>query len=418
MKQKTIFKYALVSFFAFAIIGCQTDSLDENELNNSIELDQRVSFNGTTSTPIKGQYIVVLKKGTFAKRNGKGIANYRRAEQSLKSDAIAKFSRANLTKDNIKVAYGFALEGFTAKLDEFQLNELQNDPRVESIEQDYFVIQNFSVIQAKPAGVGNGGGNTAQEIPYGINRVGAGQTYTGTKTAWIIDSGIDQDHPDLNVDTARSVSYVTGGGGSSPDDQNGHGTHVAGTVAAIDNSTGVVGVAAGANVVAVRVVNRRGGGSASWCVSGVDYVAANAQSGDVANMSLGYPANPSIDNAVLNAASQGIKFALAAGNDGAFAATGPSPSPARVNGTNIFTVSAMDVNDNFASFSNYGEPPVDFCAPGVAVKSCWKGGGYNTISGTSMASPHVAGLLMWGNISSDGTVNGDPDGSPDPIAHR
>nr|WP_321232916.1 S8 family serine peptidase [uncultured Psychroserpens sp.] len=419
MKQKTIFKYALVGIFALAIIGCQTDSLDEEELNNSNELNQQINFRGTTSTPIEGQYIVVLKEGTFNKKNGKGIENYRRAEQSLKSEAISRFSKANLKIDNIKNAYGFALEGFTAVLNESQLSELMNDPRVESIEQDHFVTQNFSVIKAKPDGVGNGGGgNAAQETPYGITRVGAGQTYTGTKTAWIIDSGIDQDHPDLNVDTARSVSYVTGGGGSSPDDQNGHGTHVAGTVAAIDNNIGVVGVAAGASVVSVRVVNRRGGGSASWCVSGVDYVAANAQSGDVANMSLGYPANPSIDNAVINAASQGIKFALAAGNDGTAAATGPSPSPARVNGSNIFTVSAMDINDNFASFSNYGEPPVDFCAPGVAVKSCWKGGGYNTISGTSMASPHVAGLLMWGNISSSGTVNGDPDGNPDPIAHR
>ncbi len=422
--KKINLKYAVLGVFSLAIIGCQTDSLEESS-NDGLSLEKIndfSSFRSGESIPIEGQYIVVLKKGTLNQENGKGMQNYKRAEQSFKQQSVQKFVNANLSEESIKNAYGFAIEGFTAVLSDAQLLELQKDSRVKSIEQDHFVYQKFPVIKAKPPGAGNGNGNgngnAAQEIPYGITRVGAGQTYTGSKTAWIIDSGIDQDHPDLNVDTNRSISYVTGGGGSSPDDQNGHGTHVAGTVAAIDNSTGVVGVAAGATVVAVRVVNRRGGGSASWCVSGVDYVAANAQSGDVANMSLGYPANTSIDNAVINAASLGIKFALAAGNDGADAATGPSPSPARVNGSNIFTVSAMDINDNFASFSNYGEPPVDFCAPGVAVKSCWKGGGYNTISGTSMASPHVAGLLMWGNVSSSGTVNGDPDGNPDPIAHR
>lgn len=422
MKKTSIFKYSFIAAIGIALIGCETESLDETPIEN-IELEEatKQSFNGIVSTPIEGQYIVTLKEGTFTPVQGRGMANYKRAEQSFKSEAINKFGKANLSNENIKNAFGFALEGFTAKLSEKQLNELKKDPRVKSIEQDHFVIQNFSAIKAKPPGAGNGNGNggggtASQDTPYGITRVGAGQTYTGSKKAWIIDSGIDLNHPDLNVDVNMSISYDTRD--SNPDDDNGHGTHVAGTVAAIDNNEGVIGVAAGATVVAVRVINRRGGGATSWCVQGVDYVKANASSGDVANMSLGYPASNAIDNAVISAANSGIKFALAAGNDGTAAATGPSPSPARVNGSNIFTVSAMDSNDNFASFSNYGEPPVDFCAPGVAVKSCWKGGGYNTISGTSMASPHVAGLLMWGNVGSNGTVNGDPDGNPDPVASR
>jgi subtilisin family serine protease len=418
MTAKSWRKYAMMAAFAAFTFGCQTDdSLEDLELQN---FDSSPTFNKMVSTPIEGQFIVTLKKGTFSNMSGKGIANYNRAKASFKREALNLFKKAELKEDQITDTYGFAINGFTAKLDKKQIEVLKKDPNVISVEQDLYVVQSFAITQArKPGGNGNGGGgggSTTQSTPYGIARVAGGQTYTGSKTAWIIDSGIDLNHPDLNVDAARSVSYDTRD--SNPDDDHGHGTHVAGTVAAIDNSQGVVGVAAGTTVVAVRVVNRRGGGSTSWCVSGVDYVAANAASGDVANMSLGYPATVAIDNAVLNAASQGIKFALAAGNDGANAGTGPSPSPARVNGSNIFTVSAMNSSDNFASFSNYGNPPVDYCAPGVSVLSCWKGGGYNTISGTSMASPHVAGLLIWGNISTSGTVNNDPDGNADPIASR
>jgi len=163
----------------------------------------------------------------------------------------------------------------------------------------------------------------------------------------------------------------------------------------------------------VKVLSARGSGSYSGVVSGVDFVAANAGNGDVANMSLGGPVSQTLDDAVFGAAQAGVKFALAAGNESDDA---NNHSPARAEGQNIFTVSAMDRNDNFASFSNYGNPPIEYCAPGVSIKSTWKDGGYNTISGTSMASPHVCGLLLLGSIRSGGTVKGDPDGKPDTIA--
>jgi subtilisin family serine protease len=132
-------------------------------------------------------------------------------------------------------------------------------------------------------------------------------------------------------------------------------------------------------------------------------------------MSLGGGTSQAVDDAVRNAADNGIMFALAAGNDGADA---NNSSPARVEYNNVWTVSAIDSNDNFASFSNYGNPPIEYAAPGVDVESLWKDGGVNTISGTSMATPHVAGVLLvtGGNPASDGTANGDPDGTPDPIA--
>jgi subtilisin family serine protease len=187
---------------------------------------------------------------------------------------------------------------------------------------------------------------------------------------------------------------------------------VAGTIAALNNNIGVIGVAPGATVIPIKVLDSRGSGSYSGVIAGVDHVAAYGSAGDVANMSLGGPTSDALDSAILSAAENGIIFALAAGNESSDANTS---SPARVNGANIVTISAMDSNDNFASFSNYGNPPVDYAAPGVAVNSTWKDGGYNSISGTSMASPHAAGVLLLGPASTDGTVNGDPDGTADPI---
>ncbi len=284
--------------------------------------------------------------------------------------------------------------------------KLAANPRIAFIEQDQYVTV------GKPSGKGKPG--KSQVIPWGITRIGGGVTYTGQGVAWVIDTGIDLDHPDLNVDVSRSANFVTKGK-NSPDDGNGHGTYVAGTIAAIDNSQDVVGVAAGATVISVRVLGNDGSGSYSQVIAGVDYVAANGSPGDVANMSLGSPISAALDQAVLDAASAGIKFSLAAGNESADA---NNSSPAHINGDNIYTVSAIDQSDIFASFSNYGNPPVDYAAPGVDILSTKKGGGTTTMSGTSMAAPHVAGLLLLGPVTQDGYAINDPDGYADPIAHN
>ncbi len=274
-----------------------------------------------------------------------------------------------------------------------------------------------------------------QTTPWGVNRVGGPLDGNG-QTAWILDTGIDLDHSDLNVHTGNSVSFIAN---ESADDQVGHGTHVAGIIAAQNNSQDVVGVAYGANVVAVKVCNSLppsdpdSGCPVDAIIDGVDYVSNNAQPNDIVNMSLGGAANVPLDNAVINAANSGVRFTIAAGND---AIDANNTSPARVDHANVWTVSAFRQYNEFVQTfdwntpncnptqspnlgSNFGNPPIDYSAPGESIKSLWKNGGTSTTCGTSMAAPHIAGLLLAGpqgnGIIGDGTVSNDPDGNSDVI---
>lgn len=353
---------------------------------------------------IPGQYIVVLKDGAVEVSDGEP---YSQKIKKVKEVGQGILKSRGARAEALGFAYGHALKGFSAALSAEEAQALRADARVAYVEQDRIIAL------GKPAG--GGSAQPAQVTPYGITRVG---TADGTgKTAWVIDTGIDLDHPDLNVDAARSKSFLTSGANyASPDDGNGHGTHVAGTIGAKNNTIGVVGVAANATVVAVRVLDARGSGSNSGVIAGVDYVGANGKAGDVANMSLGGGVSQALDDAVLRASAGGVLFALAAGNE---TDNANNHSPARVNGPNIFTISAMNSTDSWASFSNFGNPPVDYCMPGVNIQSTWLNGGYNTISGTSMATPHMAGVLLikGKSFTTSGSVKNDPDGNADPIAH-
>ena len=342
---------------------------------------------------IAGSYICVFKGNAVSRGSVQAEAN--RAAQA--------------NGGQVKHVYTTAIRGFAANISEQGLNYMRaNNPNIAYCEQDQ-VVMAIGVSAKAPPG-GGGGTQPAQVTPWGISRVGGGVAGSYA-SAWIIDTGLDFSHPDLNTDVARSRSFVRD---SSPADQHGHGTHVAGTIAAYDNAIGVIGVAPGAKVVAVRVLDRRGSGTNSGVIAGVDYVAQNGQPGDVANMSLGGGVSAALDTAVVNAAaSSGVRFALAAGNESDNA---NNHSPGRANGTNVYTVSAFSQGDNWASFSNFGNPPIDYAGPGVSIKSTWLGGGYNTISGTSMATPHIAGLLLLGAIHNGGTVSGDPAAPADTIA--
>jgi hypothetical protein len=256
-----------------------------------------------------------------------------------------------------------------------------------------------------------------QTTPWGVARVGgAGDGSALAHKAWVIDSGVDLNHPDLNVDTANDYDFIDGD--DVADDGYGHGTHVAGIIGALNNSIGVVGVAAGVMVVPVRVLNNQGVGPDSGVIAGIDYAAGLATAGDVINLSLVADAvDPLMDEAVRRAAALGIFVTIAAGNDGANAG---NYSPGRTEGTGIFTVSAFGSRDTWARFSNFGNPPIDYSEPGVDIRSTYRLDSYATLSGTSMAAPHLAGILLLNSAGPaiGGTVKRDPDGSPDKIGVR
>ena len=325
----------------------------------------------------------------------------------------------------LRYTYTHALQGFSANISAKGAARLaEHNPLIQYYESNgviWAVGQTTSDFNNTQGAARGGGGDTTateapQVTPYGISRVGGFQDVSGLGfNVWVIDSGIDLDHPDLNV--GNGASFISTRGKKSPNDGNGHGTHVAGTIAAIDNDIDVVGVAAGAVVHPVRVLNDSNVGTIDGVVKGVDWVMANASPGDCANMSLSASGHwDSLHTAVLNAADAGIRFSIAAGNNGSDA---NNREPAHVNHANVFTVSAIDSSDAFAYFSNWGNPPVDFAAPGVSVLSTQKDGGVTYKSGTSMAAPHVCGVLTLVNTpGQDGNAIGDPDGNPDPIIHK
>jgi subtilisin family serine protease len=268
--------------------------------------------------------------------------------------------------------YSASLRGFAARLTARQIDALENEPMVAYVEAD-------GTMHA-----------IAQALPWGIDRIGANSSSTkagdgsGDVTnvnVYIIDTGIAT-HSDLNL--VKNVNFA----GGKNTDCNGHGTHVAGTVAAKDNLSDVVGVSPGALLTGVKVLGCSGSGTTSGVIKGVDWVTANATRPAVANMSLGGGVSDTLDAAVKGSADNGVFYSIAAGNSGADAC---SSSPARAGTYNgVMTVAATDSSDKEASWSNYGTC-VDVWAPGVSILSTRKGGGTTTMSGTSMAAPHVAG---------------------------
>jgi hypothetical protein len=394
--KKAITGTVILGVITFA--ACRKDDSMSSDGNASTS-DCAVTESIDNGRLIPDQYIVAYKSSTTS---------------SLSSTArVTSFSNTLLQRNNISgtalrqifsgAPGGRSLGGFIARLSGAELARLKSDTSISMIEQDRIVAYGacFKVVEPKT-------------ITWNVTRVGYGDG-TG-KTAWIIDSGIDFAHPDLNADASRSKSFISGVTSSA--DENGHGTHVAGIIGAKNNSEGVLGVASGANLVACRVFDKDGEGTLGSIVQALSYISSNAKAGDVVNMSLGEDEVSSIlDQQVQSIAAKGIYFAIAAGNDGKLA---NGFSPGRVNGTNIYTVSAVDSLDNFASFSNYGNDVVDFAAPGVRIPSTYLNGKYAIFSGTSMAAPHVAGLLLLKGsaITSSGTAKNDPDGKPDPIAHK
>ncbi len=389
------FLFFSISFFIFFLFACNHNPYEPvgpKDKNN-----------------FYSHYIVILNEQS----KEAGTLNQNEAE----SFVISFLAKNNISKEKITYVYSSVVLGFAGYLSEEQVTNLQSTQEVMLVEKDNLV--NVEPVEVITHDKENRPLVEMETVPWGIAAVGGYlNSERNSRIGWVVDTGIDLYHPDLNVDISLSKTFVRVGIDSlTPNDFHGHGTHVAGIIAAKNNDIGVVGVAAGNKVAAVKVLSSSGWGWVSDIIAGLDYISKRGKPGDVVNMSLGGDVSPSLDQAVVALGAKGFFVVLAAGNSRTNANTF---SPARANGRNVITVSAHDVNDNFAYFSNYGNPPIDYCAPGVSIYSTYKNGSYATMSGTSMAAPHVAGILLANNnsIFVRGKVKNDPDLVPDKLASR
>jgi subtilisin len=361
----------------------------------------------TTDNVIPGRYIVVLKDGT-AQANAQG----NRQDPKQVASELAR----NNEVEKVTHTYESALKGFAAKIPRGRIGDVRSDPRVAFVAKDREVHA------------------TAQSLPTGVDRVDADQSSTragdgsGAVDADIavIDTGIYR-HSDLNVFGGYNCKSTNRQAWS---DGHGHGTHVAGSAAAKDNTEGVVGTAPGARLWAIRVLGNKGHGSTSQVICGIDRVTQMNKDSDttnnieVANMSLGGGGprddrncgntnNDPMHKAICNSVAAKITYVVAAGNDSVDAARSVPASydeaitvsaladydgKPRGRGDPFICFQDFAFDDEFATFSNFGRD-VDIAAPGVCINSTWKGGGYESISGTSMASPHVAGAAALYKVS-------------------
>jgi len=408
--------FALLIFFSAALVT-QTALAASKKTNNNETVN-----------------VIVVLNSSFAVSRG----------QSNRS-AAADIARSMGLK--AKRTFGTALFGFSASMPQGRMNALRKDPRVA-----YMELDELNHIPSPPdhanapkrckddptgPGCGGGGGDSggnddeSQEVPWGIARIGSASNTGNGIHVYIIDSGIDNDHEDLEANLGQgfaSTPCVSKGKknvcGAEWDDDNGHGTHVAGTVGAIDNNKGVIGVAPDVTLHAVKVLDSRGSAFSSEIIAGINWVASHKAIDDVvvANISIGgsggktgtcsasgFIGNNAYQEAMCNAARMGVVFVVAAGNEGADA---ENVRPASYDDTSIAVSAIGQVVDGsgnltgqlgWPSWSNWGNnsagwtddnsAPVAISAPGMGVLSTYRNNKYETQGGTSMASPHVAGAV-------------------------
>jgi subtilisin len=339
------------------------------DIANQVKHFAQAKLRQVLAEAIPNQYIVVLKNET---ENSQSVA-----QQAIGMGAHVPF------------VYDSAIKGFTINIsNKLVLNSILSNPSVDYVEPDV-KVQAFS--QGVSTGYSRVGG------PLSVLDASHSQISVNAGIA-IIDTGIDLTHPNLNV--YKQVSFVQGT--STANDDNGHGTAVAGIAAAEDNSVGVVGIAPGARLWAIKALDSTGTGSMSTIIQGIDYVTQNAGQIDVANLSFGCKCTSSaLDTAINNSVAAGVTYVVASGNSGE---DDSSWSPA--SNPNVISVAAIadsdgkcgglglktpyGPDDSLASFSNFGSK-VTIAAPGVNIHSTYNGGSYATLSGTSVAAPFVTG---------------------------
>jgi len=353
-------------------------------------------------------YIVVLKTGTTVRPGGD------KAGLTVAQVAVGAAARYG---GRVGHYYEHALSGFSLCMPESAARALANEPHVELVEQDQIMTANVTQSPATWGIDRIDQRNLPLSNSYTYNFTGAGVH------AYIIDTGIRVTHQQFAGRTGNGFTSINDGQGTN--DCNGHGTHVSGTVGGT-----TYGVAKGVTLHPVRVLSCSGSGSNAGVIAGVDWVTNNHASPAVANMSLGGGISTALDNAVANSIASGVTYAIAAGNSNANAC---NFSPARV-GTAV-TVGSTTTTDARSSFSNFGTC-VDIFAPGSSITSSWNTSdtATNTISGTSMATPHVAGVaalflqqspsaspaaVATGliNAATTGVVGNPGSGSPNRLLH-
>ncbi len=378
MKIKTIWDQLTKSLLLLVSISIATTALAGP---NSKRLHKYIP--APSSTVIEGQYIVVYKNESIKKRMSSlaqksvssmstaTVRSYQRQAVLSKTQEISRSYGAE-----IKHYYSGAISGFASKMDKRSMEKMLLDDNIDYIEADQ--IMSINAIQRNAtAGLDRiDQANLPLNGEYEFNLDGSGVD------AYILDTGILASHSNFNgrVDASRGFTAIRDGRGT--EDCQGHGTHVAGTV-----GSETYGVAKNVNLIPIRVLGCNGSGATSGIIAGLDFIAQNASGPSVANMSLGGGASRALDQAVQDAINAGVTVVVAAGNDNSDACGGsPSRAP------NALTVaSSVPRNDNRSGFSNFGSC-VDIFAPGSGIRSTANNGGFTNLSGTSMASPHVAGV--------------------------
>lgn len=421
MKKRFLTLCAFAVSLLFLMDSCKTSDLVEPDskanadlMSNSAVLKATLAV---TDTLIKNEgYIVYLKSSALSYKSviASPAKSYREQQNQSRTAATAFLKKVNLNPNKIEVAYS-TFPAFYAKITEAEAQLLRKDLDVDRVvpNQSFNGITGVmdNTFKWNPFSTNQSFGNYpgySDATPTGVTRVGGGNMdATTSNSVWVLDSGCDLFNSELNIDQTRAATFVSGT--TSAQDDNGHGTHVAGIIGAKANNAGIVGVAPNARLVPVKVTNAQGGTSEALILAGLDYiqsmVVAN-NTADIVNISLGSPLRNSstvLDDKIIAMSELGIRFVIAAGNSRDDTQYYPM---ARIQHYNIYVIAAIDAsNDNFASYypgsstegSNYGAS-VSYADPGVSVYSTVPGT-YATLSGTSMAAPHYTGILMYPYVS-------------------
>lgn len=446
---KMIYKYyrnkpfLIVLALGLGLASCQ--KVDPNQINDNnlssnevqLETENDLPPAEINNRPIEGQYMILLKDEATqhlplterssvpdpvlpenpSYRDGSSKkAALARNEEIMQQECEKILEDNKISADALKDVYAGIINGMVATISAEEAEKLANDERIDLVEQDQMMAFSFfPQIRTPFLPSGKLDWTMSDYTSYGVKRVGGSRNFEKDpqnyyRWAWIVDTGIDMDHNDLNVDSKYSRNYSSS---STLDDRQGHGTHVAGIVAAKDNNRGTQGVAAGATVVNIKVLDDKGEGSYSQVISGINYAGYCSLIDDVINVSLGGAQSSAVDNIIEKISNKGLKIVIAAGNAGQDADTF---SPGRVNSNKVFTVGAVDASDKFEWYSNFGSS-LDYAAPGSYILSTFKNDTYAVVSGTSMAAPHMTGVLILSNnsFSSNGSSSAMPTGRTLPI---